>query len=384
MLYLGEALKLKGDLLLPDSPQSMRLPDELDSAGAALPTQDKTPTEDCPITPEMLHSGYRWRSRKDVITDIKQHESYLEMHAQASRILLGVLAEAIAHNLLGIAKYAAELLLQCVGGTRVADAAITTSLLHGYQSCAAACRSRTHLALATLGRKLLGSERINNLSSKFGYVASGVASRTEVILRQLIWLCPSSASPLESWPFVYGLCSGMEPNSCAEALAWASGLRTTLLNSRFASSGGLSAGPDDHCLAISPWSCNLMQTLVSTSKTWARTVVNASILLDPLKNLSEALLSVPGMDSQMASGWQLFLMEHSSDCSVLYVSFPKQLGRSTRVSRADDTRKSPNKEPEYIHFKIPTSRPEIMRTVWSWKYSTAWDDAPQGAFLDNR
>ncbi|GAA51949.1 TPR repeat-containing protein C10orf93 [Clonorchis sinensis] len=383
MLYIGEALKLKGDLLLPDDPHSMRLPDEFNSAGAALPTQDKTPTEDCPITPEMLHSGYRWRSRKDVLTDIKQHESYLEMYAQASRILLGVLAEAIAHNLLGIAKYAAELLLQCVGGTRVADAAITTSLLHGYQSCAAACRSRTHLALATLGRKLLGSRRINNLSTKFGYVTSGVASRTEVILRQLIWLCPSSASPLESVPFVYGFCSGIEPNSCAETLAWVSGLRTILLNSRFASSGGLSAGPDDHCSAISPWSCNLMDTLISTSKIWGRTVVQASVIFDPLKTLSEALLSVPGMDSQMASGWQLFLMEHSSDCSVLYVSFPKQLGKSARVGRADDTRKSPNKEPEYIHCKIPTSRPEIMRTVWSWKCSVAWDDARLGTFLDN-
>ncbi|KAF5399718.1 hypothetical protein PHET_06895, partial [Paragonimus heterotremus] len=342
--YLGEALVLRADILLPDGFDQWSTANKSSSAtsqSAQVLTTLPRRLVEYPEHPELLHSGYRWRTREDILADV----------------------------VCELAKRATESLLQCAGGVHESVTSLTQALLYGFQAFATSCRMRTQLVLTTLAYRAARTTEAQSVPT-LGYQTRGAEHKLEALLRQLLSLMPRTSSYEQSLTVAYGFCSSLHPNSWLEMLAWGVGLKAVFLqNGRFLSRGGLSAGVDDHCVDSSPWITRIISSLSSNSAAWRSTEINPLVVFQPSTSLSSCIQSnVPGSIPHLSRAWQLLVFEHSTDYRFLYMSLPfaSKAKDSDEVSRRVSVTKG-SKGEQYIHFRINTSQDELLRTVCGWR-----------------
>ncbi|CAL8096065.1 unnamed protein product [Calicophoron daubneyi] len=347
LLLMGRTLMLHTFLQMPDSPDSW------DSSGPRYQTQleqfqrylnahfDDDQKENKPQASDPL-LGSRWKTREDIIRDLKRHDATTELQAQAVVLLLTALKSSAVHGYVSLAKAATESLLQIIGGWHESAAAITQSLIYGLQSYGASCRLRTHLSLVALAhssQSICGKNCLEEATQGTYYQTKIVLNRAEALLRQMIWLSPYSASTDETISAAWGLSSSGQTISYVDALNRALGMRSLSARGRFLTQGGLEAGPDDHSPETNPWLLKAWEMLRTCSKEWKMTDVDANVVFEPTKSLTTALNSLPDPSSQIIRGWNTLLMEHSADLSCIYCS------TSEDVFTSDGRPKSTSQQP---------------------------------------
>ncbi|CAH8549267.1 unnamed protein product [Dicrocoelium dendriticum] len=240
--------------------------------------------------------------------------------------------------------------------------------MHAFQSCATACRMRTHFALTTL---MYGKSESMNISDqtalKTGYPLGGAANRAEALLRQFLRLSPTTLFPEYQTSLLYSLHSHLEPSSALECVAWSMGLKAALGDRRTSSLGGLSDGSADHCFDCSPWLSAVMSALSDFSTAWRSTQVPVANVLDLHDSVSSHLASGSASTTRRSLGWYFLLLEHSTDCRYLYLSVPLLGDGSLCDLSSQGSRKRFPSADQYVHYRLSTSRSEAIGTAWSYK-----------------
>lgn len=153
-----------------------------------------------------------------------------------------------------------EELLSGAGGSNETLIGCTQGLLNGFQSFAACCRLRTHLASVILFHNT-DSDITDSNSFCPGIIPTNnnenncsAHSRSEALLRQLLWLTPCQLSgDTASLSSILGIVSTEEPGSYVEQMIWGVGMKSVLCGGFFSTPGGLDNGTADHSVTLSPW-----------------------------------------------------------------------------------------------------------------------------------